>query len=61
MSSISGISGSGQLSALTSAAPKKPAVAATMVRDTDGDYDGTAAGQVDAKDLGKGVNLDRKA
>ena len=61
MSSISGVSGSVQPNALTAAAPKKQAVAATMVRDTDGDYDGTARGQVDGKDLGKGVNLDRRA
>jgi hypothetical protein len=61
MSSIGGVNGGGQLNTLSAAAPKKLAVAATMVRDTDGDYDGTARGQVDAKDLGKGVNLDRRA
>jgi hypothetical protein len=32
-----------------------------MVRDSDGDYDGTAPGKTDAKDAGKGINLDRQA
>lgn len=59
MSSISGVGGGAQANILTATASKKPA--ATAVRDSDGDYDGTAPGQVDAKDLGKGVNLDRKA
>jgi len=61
MSSISGVGGSPQANILTSAAPKKAAVAATMVRDSDGDYDATPAGKSDAKDVGKGVNLDRQA
>ncbi len=61
MSSISAVSSHVQPSALLTTAPKKPAVAATMIRDSDGDYDGTAPGQFDAKDAGKGVNLDRRA
>ncbi len=61
MSQISGVSGSPQANMLTATAAKKPAATAATVRDSDGDFDGTAPGQVDAKDFGKGVNLDRKA
>ena len=32
-----------------------------MVRDSDGDYDGTAVGKSDAKDIGKGGSVDRQA
>jgi hypothetical protein len=61
MSSISGVGGGVQQNSFTAAASKQPAIAKTMVRDSDGDHDGTAPGQVDAKDMGVGVNLDRKA
>ena len=61
MSSISGVGANPQANVLTATAAKKPAAAAAMVRDSDGDHDGTAPGKVDAKDLGKGVNVDRQA
>ncbi len=63
MSSISGISG-GVHSAIANTAASKnlgAAAAKPAVRDSDGDFDGTAVGQIDAKDFGKGVSLDRKA
>ena len=57
MSSISGISGGVQPTVFSAA----KASATVLVRDADGDHDGTRAGQVDAKDFGKGVNIDRRA
>jgi hypothetical protein len=63
MSSISGISGGVQPAILTAAAPQKSVAAAmlSVKRDSDGDFDGTTPGQVDAKDFGKGVKVDRNA
>jgi hypothetical protein len=63
MSSISAISGGVQSNVFNAAVSKKPGTAAatSLVRDADGDHDGTRAGQTDAKDFGKGVNLDRTA
>ena len=63
MSSISGISGGVQSNVFNAAVSKTPGTAAatSVVRDADGDHDGTRVGQSDAKDFGKGVNLDRTA
>jgi hypothetical protein len=63
MSAISGIPGAVRPAMLTSAGAQNPGAAAAKVRvrDSDGDHDGTASGQVDARDFGKGVNLDKKA
>ena len=63
MSSISAISGGVQSNVYNAAVSKKPGTAAatSLVRDADGDHDGTRAGQTDAKDFGKGVRFDRTA
>ena len=63
MSSIGAISGGAQQALLQAAAPQKSLAAATRsnVRDADGDFDGTKPGQVDPKDAGKGVKIDRRA
>ncbi len=63
MSGLSGVSGASQAAMLKSASVQKlgAAAAKVMVKDSDGDYDGTAPGQVDAKDFGKGVIVDKKA
>ena len=48
--------------AKVSAVPQKAAAAAlSVVKDSDGDFDGTKRGQVDAKDSGKGLTIDRTA
>ena len=63
MSSISGIPGGVHPSIASTTAAKNAGAAAAKanVRDSDGDFDGTTPGQVDARDFGKGVSLDRKA
>ena len=40
---------------------KAPAAVLSAVKDSDGDFDGTKPGQVDAKDSGKGLTIDRTA
>jgi hypothetical protein len=63
MSGLSGVSGVPQAAMLRSAgAQKSGALAAkAMLKDADGDHDGTAPGQVDAKDFGRGVKIDKQA
>ncbi len=61
MSSLSGIGSAQQPAVAQMAAATKMMAAARNVRDSDGDHDGTVAGQVDAKDFGKGIKLDRQA
>jgi hypothetical protein len=49
-------------SMLAALKPPKAAPVTTPVRkDSDGDFDGTKVGGFDARDFGKGVNLDRLA
>jgi len=63
VSSISAISSVAQPSVSYAAALQKKATAAVLltVRDSDGDFDRTKSGQVDARDLGKGLTIDRTA
>lgn len=63
VSSISAVSSVIQSNVSSAAALQKKATAAVLstVRDSDGDFDGTKPGQVDARDLGKGLTIDRKA
>jgi hypothetical protein len=63
LSSISGISSAPRPNVSSAAALRKqgPAPAAAIVKDSDGDHDGTKAGQVDARDFGKGLAIDRMA
>ena len=61
MSSISGVGAGAPANVFNVAAAKKAVSAFSAVRDSDGDYDGTAPGKVDAKDMGKGAQLDRTA
>ena len=63
MSSISGVPGGAHVAIAKAIVPQKsgPAAALSTVRDSDGDFDGTAPGQVDARDFGKGVKIDAKA
>jgi hypothetical protein len=63
MSAIGAITGGAQQALLNAAAPPKSVAtsAASRVRDSDGDFDGTKPGQVDPRDAGKGVRIDRQA
>jgi prenyltransferase beta subunit len=63
VSSIGAVSSVAQPSVSNAAALQKKATAAVLstVKDSDGDFDGTKPGQVDAKDLGKGLTIDRMA
>lgn len=61
MSSIGGISGGAPQVQNNPAATQKAAAAKPVVKDADGDFDGTRPGGSDAKDFGKGVKLDRTA
>lgn len=61
MSGIGGVSGAMQSSMVQAAQKQVVSAAKPVMRDADGDYDGTPAGQVDARDFGKGMNLDRRA
>ena len=61
MSSLSGIGGAAQPAMVQTAAASKMAAAVKSMSDSDGDHDGTVAGQIDAKDMGKGIKLDRQA
>jgi hypothetical protein len=63
VSSISGIQAGLQpnLHSVVSRVKTVPPAAAAPVRDADGDFDGTAVGQLDAKAFGKGGRIDRQA
>ena len=63
MSAIGGVSGAVPQAMVSSASAQKAPVAAArmMARDSDGDFDGTAPGQVDPADAGKGLNVDKMA
>jgi hypothetical protein len=63
MSAIGGIAGGLQPAIFNAAYAQKASAAAVspVARDTDGDHDGTAPGQMDPKDFGKGVKVDVRA
>lgn len=63
MSGMSGVGGASSPAMVTSAGVQKQAAAAAkpVVKDSDGDFDGTSPGQIDPKDSGKGINIDAKA
>ncbi len=59
MSSISGISSVSRTVVPNPATPaQKPAA---VVKDADGDFDGTRPGQFDPRDAGKGLKVDKLA
>ena len=63
MSSISALSGGIQQAMASASAAQTMATkaAATLVKDSDGDHDGTAPGQTDPRDAGKGMSVDTRA
>jgi hypothetical protein len=63
MKSIGGVSNAAHAAVSKAPAPPKASAAAAkaVVRDTDGDYDGTKLGQFDVKDMGKGQIVNRRA
>jgi hypothetical protein len=63
MSAIGAIPGGAHAAIAKAAAAQKsgPSAALSTVRDSDGDFDGTAVGQIDARDFGKGVKFDAAA
>ncbi len=61
MSGISGVSNAMHSSMAHAAQKHVVSAAKPTMKDADGDYNGTPAGQVDARDFGKGQKLDRRA
>jgi hypothetical protein len=63
MKSIGGVSNAAHSAVPRAPAPPKASAASAkaVIRDTDGDYDGTKLGQIDVKDMGKGQLVNRRA
>jgi len=63
MSSIGAVSAGVSTPLQKTSVPQKNIASSVLStkRDSDGDFDGTAPGQIDPKDFGKGANFNRKA